>query len=197
VERFPSFADCLYTAQDKQLVPSGNYFTDASAGTLPNVSFVMPTGSGDAVYSQHNGQYNSAGDNWIGKVVSAAMTGPEASSTAVIVTYDDCGCFYDQLPPPAAPDGRQMGPGVPFVIVSQYSIPSHTDSTVTSSTGSILAFINWDFTLPALGLNDANADNLSADFDFAQPPLAFPTMARQHLLPAAYRLLPSTAHDAT
>jgi phospholipase C len=193
----PSFADCRYTSQDANLVNSNNFFTAASAGKLPNVSFVMPTGNRNNVYSQHNGQSNAAGDNWIGRVVSAVMNGPVGSSSAVIITYDDCGCFYDQVTPPLAPDGRQMGPRMPFVIVSPYANPASTDSTVTSSTGSILAFIEWDFGLPALGVNDGQADNLSTDFNLNQQPLAIPRMVRQKLPASAYRLAWSTAHDPT
>jgi hypothetical protein len=99
--------------------------------------------------------------------------------------------------PPLAPDGRQMGPRMPFVIVSPYANPASTDSTVTSSTGSILAFIEWDFGLPALGVNDGQADNLSTDFNLNQQPLAIPRMVRQKLPASAYRLAWSTAHDPT
>ena len=40
------------------------------------------------------------GDNWIGDMVSAIMNGPDWSSTAIFITYDECGCFYDHVPPP-------------------------------------------------------------------------------------------------
>jgi len=193
----PAFADCLYTSQDAKLVNSNKFFADAAAGALPSVSFVMLTGDGNYIYSQHTPQSNAAGDNWIGRIMSAAMNGPEGAATAVIVTYDDCGCFYDQLKPPLAPDGRQMGPRVPFVIVSPYAKPKSTDSTVTSATGSILAFIEWDFALPALGINDRKADNLSTDFNFSQKPVPFPRMVKQKLPASAYRLVWSTAQDPT
>jgi len=193
----PAFADCLYTSQDAKLVNSNKFFADAAAGALPSVSFVMPTGDGNYIYSQHTPQSNAAGDNWIGRIMSAAMNGPEGAATAVIVTYDDCGCFYDQLKPPLAPDGRQMGPRVPFVIVSPYAKPKSTDSTVTSATGSILAFIEWDFALPALGINDRKADNLSTDFNFSQKPVPLPRMVKQKLPASAYRLVWSAAQDPT
>ena len=93
----PAFADCLYTSQDAKLVNSNKFFADAAAGALPSVSFVMPTGDGNYIYSQHTPQSNAAGDNWIGRIMSAAMNGPEGTATAVIIAYDDCGCFYDQL----------------------------------------------------------------------------------------------------
>jgi len=83
------------------------------------------------------------------------------------------------------------------VIVSPYAKPKSTDSTVTSATGSILAFIEWNFGLPALGVNDRNADNLSTDFNFSQKPAPAPRMVSQKLPASAYRLAWSTAHDPT
>jgi phospholipase C len=203
----PSFADCLDTSEDANLVQSGQFFTDAADGTLPDVSFVMPAGKASTgcpskssvACSQHNGQSNAAGDNWIGAIANAAMSGPEGGSTALIITWDDCGCFYDPTVPPLAPDGRQMGPRAPFLIVSPYAKPSYTDTTVTSSTGSILAFIEADFGLPALGVNDASADNLMGDFTFTPgvSRLRLPRMVWRHLPASAYRALPSTLNDGT
>jgi len=145
----------------------------------------MPAGDGNMAMSQHNTQSNALGDNWIGKVASAALGGPEASGTVLILTWDDCGCFYDSAPPPLAPDGRQMGPRVPFVVAGAYVKPGFTDSTPTSSTGSILAFIEWVFALPALGTNDAPAYNLSGMLSFTQAPVTLPRLAWRACLPGS------------
>ena len=193
----PSFADCLYTSQDTKLVDSNQFFTDATNGTLPRVSFIMPAGDGNQANSQHNSQSNAAGDNWIGKIASAALNGPEAASTVLIVTYDDCGCFYDSVPPPLAPDGRQMGPRVPFIVAGAFVKPGFTDSTPTSNTGSILAFIEWVFGLPPLGVNDAGAYNLSGMFNFAQTPRQLPRMTQQQLPAWKYKVTKTTAEDGT
>jgi phospholipase C len=203
----PSFASCLDTAQDTHLLQSAAFFTAAAAGTLPQVSFVMPAGNpsigcpgtnSDFACSQHNEESNAVGDNWIGKIASTLFGGLDGASSALIITWDDCGCFYDPTVPPLAPDGRQMGPRVPFVLVSPYARPQYTDTTVTSSTGSILAFIEADFGLPALGANDAGADNLMGDFSFtAAHRLRLPRMVSRKLPAAAYRLAPYTARDPT
>jgi len=193
----PSFADCLDTSQDQHLVESSQFFTDAAAGRLPSVSFVMPAAS-NLAFAQHNDESNAAGDNWIGKIATAVMNGPDWSSTALIIAYDDCGCFYDQVAPPLAPDGSRMGVRVPFVVVSLYAKQGYTDSTVTSSTGSILAFIEGNFGLPALGPDDAAADNLVGMFNFSQPPRkAVPHMAWRHLPASAYKVTTQTANDDT
>jgi phospholipase C len=190
----PSFADCLYTGQVTHMVADSQFFTDAAAGTLPAVSFVMP----HIAVSQHNLQSNAAGDNWIGQVASAVMNSPDWASTALIITYDDCGCFYDHVPPPLAPDGRQEGPRVPFVVVSPWAVPGFTDSTPTTSTGSILAFIESTFGLPALNVNDGGAYNLAGMFNFAASSrLAHPRMVQRKLPAAAYRVNPAAASDGT
>ena len=41
------------------------------------------------------------GDNWIGEEVSAIENGPDGPSTTIFIYYDDCGCFYDHVAPPA------------------------------------------------------------------------------------------------
>jgi len=194
----PSFADCLDTSEGAHLVESSQLFTDAASGGLPSVSFVIPAGGGNLAFAQHNDESNAAGDNWIGKIASAVMNGPDWSSTALIIAYDDCGCFYDQAAPPLAPDGSRMGIRVPFVVVSPYAKPGYTDSTVTSSTGSILAFIEHNFGLPALGPNDAAANNLAGMFNFSQPPQkAVPHTAWQRLPASAYKVTRQTANDDT
>jgi phospholipase C len=121
----------------------------------------MPSGAN----SQHNGWSMATGDNWIGKVVGAIMNGPQWQSTAIFITYDDCGCFYDHVAPPAGD-----GPRVPMVIVSPYAKPGYTDSTPATS-ASMLAFVEHVFGLPALGGADATSYDFAGAFSFgASPP---------------------------
>src|SRR2546422_4724334 len=104
------------------------------------------------------------GDNRIGQAVSAIMTSPQWSSTAIFITYDDCGCFYDHVPPPAG-----LGIRVPMVIVSPYAIPGSTDSA-DASVASMLAFTEHMFGLAPLTSEDANAYDYSNSFGFLQSP---------------------------
>jgi phospholipase C len=179
----PSFAECRYTSQDKNLVPSDQFTADARAGTLPALSIVVP-GTGTAGDSQHNKFSMAAGDNWIGQVAGAVMNGPLWRSTVLFITYDDCGCFYDQVPPGKNPDGTVQGPRVPLVIVSPYARPHYTDSTPTTFAG-ILAYIEHTFRLAPVGVNDAKAYDFSAAFNYAQAPLTPIHMAQQQLPAAA------------
>jgi len=158
----PSFANCLYTPRNSNLVPRRVVFADVKHGTLPAFSAVLPSPK----LSQHNTYSMAQGDNWIGRVVGAIERGPEWSSTAIFITYDDCGCFFDHVAPPPG-----FGPRLPMVIVSPYAKPHHIDHS-TGSLASILAFTERTFGLPALGKKDSAAYDYSHSFDYGQPPLA-------------------------
>src|SRR4029079_4764445 len=95
---------------------------DGNSGSLPNVSLVMPRPGGD---SQHNGTSMMKGDNWISQVVSSIMNGPDWQSTAIFITYDDCGCFYDHVPPPAGAGGREPT----GIVRPSAKPPSHAHNT--------------------------------------------------------------------
>jgi phospholipase C len=158
----PTFADCFYTSQLSRLVPWSAILDQAQNGRLPQLAFVIPTYAN----SQHNKTSMLMGDNWIGSVVQSIMDGPQWNSTAILITYDDCGCFYDPVTPP-----NRFGIRSPMVIVSPYAKPGYTDSNV-ASTNSILAFIEHTFGLRPLDARDANAYDYSQSFDFTQTPLA-------------------------
>jgi len=140
-------------------------FTDISTGNLPQVSYVTPNG----LTSQHNLDSIIQGDNWIGQVVSAIENSPYWGSTAIIISYDDCGCFYDHVVPPAG-----MGMRTPLVIVSPWVKSGYVDSTPVSYAPSSLAFIEWVFGLPPLTSTspDNGAYAWQNAFNFTQTPLA-------------------------
>ncbi len=152
-------ADCWYTPQRRHTAP--DITPDAQSGALPNISFVIPSPQ----LSQHNTYSMMAGDNYIASIVNAIEGGPDWSSTAILITYDDCGCFYDHVTPPSGEGFR-----VPMVIVSPYARPGFTDDNV-ASLSSMLTMIEHTFGLPALTSSDANAYDYSGAFNFAQTPL--------------------------
>src|SRR5262249_10124625 len=113
---------------------------------------------------QHNKDSIQMGDNWIASIVSAVMSNPDWASTAIFITYDDCGCFYDHVPPPPG-----LGIRIPMVIVSPWARPGFTDSRV-ASVASILTFVEHQFGLEPLGPKDADAYDFRRSFDFTTPP---------------------------
>jgi phospholipase C len=180
----PSLADCWYTAQKARVKGTQEFAAAAAAGRLPAFSIIAPSGK-NTRYSQHNSLSMTAGDNFIGQIAHEVMTGPEWSSTVLIITYDDCGCFYDQVPPGINPDGTRRGPRTPLVIVSPWARPGYTDTTPTTFAG-ILAFAEHTFGLAPLSANDAAAYDFSAAFNFSQAPLKPAHMVRRPL-PASAR----------
>jgi phospholipase C len=177
----PSIAECLYTRQHAHNVPSSEFVPDARAGRLPNFAIIIPGGK-DRNFSEHNGFSMTAGDDWLGQIASAVMNGPEWKSTALFITWDDCGCFYDQVAPGTNPDGTQQGPRVPLIIVSPYAKPGYTDTTGTTFAG-ILAYAEHNFGLAPLGVNDAQAYPFTHAFNYAQAPLSPVPMIRRPVPP--------------
>jgi len=193
----PTFAECLDTSQDKRLVPDANFLTDAAAGKLPAFSIVTPGGP-DFLNAGHNGMSMKKSDDWVGQLVSAVMSSPDWSSTALFLTWDDFGGFYDQVRPPVEPDGTQEGVRVPMVIVSPYARPGYTDTVPTTFAG-VLSYTEQDFGLPALGVNDAHAYDFAKAFNYHQPPLKPIRMVTSPLPASAKRIrvTPALEHDPT
>jgi phospholipase C len=171
----PTFAQCLYTGDRRRQVATAQVVDDAKSGSLANFSVVLPT----VRVSQHNDGSMRAGDNWIGRVVSAVEHGPDWRSTAVFITYDDCGCFYDHVPPP-----QGLGIRTPMVIVSPWARAGTVDST-QASIASMLSFTEHNFGLPPLNDTDGMAYDYENAFDFSQAPLAPVPMTRSKLSPRA------------
>jgi phospholipase C len=165
----PSFSECLNSRQKANNVASDSFVHDAERGNLPNFSIVTPGGA-DTPFSEHNGFSITAGDDWLGQVASAIMNGPDWRSTVLFITWDDCGCFYDQVRPGVNPDGTAQGPRSPLVIVSPFARPGFTDTTSTTFAG-ILGFTERNFGLTPLGRNDAQAYPFINAFNFHQAPL--------------------------
>jgi hypothetical protein len=181
----PSFAECRYGPQNSNVVPTGSILTDAQKGTLPAYSVLLPEGPG-AGTDQHNGNSMLVGDNWIGRALDALQRGPEWSSTAVFITYDDCGCFYDHVPPGTNADGSTQGIRVPMVIVSPYAKRAGTDHHAASF-ASILKFTEETFGLHALTVNDHDAYDYRASFNFKKQPTGPRAVLAQHAVPEASR----------
>jgi acid phosphatase len=141
------------------------FITAAQSGNLPAVSFVKPLGA----ENEHPGYASeTAGSSHLVDLLQAIENGPEASSTMVIVTYDEFGGQWDHVPPPTAPGVSDVwGPGtrIPALVVSprlpeQFSVDHRSHDTT-----SILATIEHRFALNALTSRDASVVDLSTVFD--------------------------------
>ena len=194
----PTFAECLDTSQDANLVPDAQFLTAAADGTLPSFSVVTPGGP-DVANSCHNGVSITACDNWAGQLVSAVGRGPDWTSTAIFITWDDCGCFYDQVPPGANPDGTTQGPRVPMLIVSPFTVPRLRRVPTAVTFAGILAYTEQTFGLDPLGVNDAGAYPFTNAFNYSQVPNKPVPMVTRPLPASAkhIRLTPELERDPT
>jgi len=165
----------LYSAQSPAPI-----LTDITNNNLSAVSWVIPAGPN----SDHAGSTGTiGGPSWVASIVNAVGTSAYWSNTAIIITWDDWGGWYDHVAPPQViDDGTSWGSGyvygfrVPLIVVSPYAKAAYI-SHVKHDFGSILNFIENVFGLPSLGYADAYADDLSDCFDFNQTPLEFHTIA--------------------
>jgi phospholipase C len=151
--------------------------SDIAAGQLATVSWVIP--NGDA--SDHpGGGYKGTGPSWVASIVNAIGTSQYWKDTAIIITWDDWGGWYDHVPPPKIFNSYEYGFRVPLIVVSPYARAAYI-SHVNHDFGSILKFIETMFGLttvgPGDGYADSRADDLSDCFNFNQTPLQFHTIA--------------------
>jgi len=170
---------CTGSDWNKVILNPPQVLTDIANNQLAAVSWVIPS----SPYSDHAGSLSATGGpSWVASVVNAIGNSPYWANTAIIVTWDDWGGWYDHVPPPKViNDGTSWGSGyiygfrVPLIVISPYAKAAYI-SHVNHDFGSILNFIEQIYGLPSLGYADARADNLSDCFNFNQTPLQFQTI---------------------
>jgi phospholipase C len=149
---------------------------DISHGNLAAVSWVIPTNNS----SDHAGGNDGSGPSWVASVVNGIGTSQYWKDTAIIITWDDWGGWYDHVPPPMIHNSYEWGLRVPLIVVSPFAKAAYI-SHVNHDFGSILKFIEKIFGLseidPAVGYADSRSDDLSDCFDFNQTPLPFTPVA--------------------
>jgi phospholipase C len=139
-------------------------FNDLKNGTLPQVSWVVPRDT----LSEHPPYDITHGMDWVVHVVNSIMGSPYWNNTAIIVTWDDYGGFYDHVPPPPI-DKYGLGFRMPAIIISPYAKSGYVDHTLYQFE-STLKFIEWLFNLPSLTDRDRNANDILNAFDFSHNP---------------------------
>jgi phospholipase C len=152
--------------------PTSQFVKDVKAGTLPAVSWVVE----NEQQSEHPPYSSCLGENWTVSTINTLMQSPLWSSTAIFLTWDDFGGFYDHVPPPVG-DFVSYGPRVPLILISPYARHDFIDHT-RYDFGSILRYIEDKYGLPPLAKYDAGATSLAGAFDFTQtpaPPLVLPS----------------------
>jgi phospholipase C len=149
----------------EHVVSDLDFITDARNGTLPAVSWLV-TGRR---LTEHPPDSLCAGENWMVAQLNALMQGPDWSSSAVFIVWDDFGGLYDHVPPPQV-DQFGLGPRVPLLIISPYAKPGYISHTQYEFS-SVLKFIETRWGLAPLTQRDAEASDMLDAFDFSQQPL--------------------------
>ncbi|HET6939873.1 MAG TPA: alkaline phosphatase family protein [Nocardioides sp.] len=175
----PWFDTVRQDGQVNNVQPVSSFVRQAVTGTLPEVSWVVPS---DRV-SEHPPSPVSAGQSYVSRLVDAVMNGPDWDSTAIFLAWDDWGGFYDHVVPPTV-DPNGYGLRVPGLVISPYARSGYVDHQT-------LSFDAYDKFIEDVFLGGQRLDprtdgrpdprpdvredepllgDLGNDFDFTQPP---------------------------
>jgi phospholipase C len=175
----PAFDTVKQDGQLANIQTVDKFFTAAKSGTLPAVSWVVPENK----VSEHPPAKVSTGEAYVTQLINAVMQGPDWNSTAIFLSWDDWGGFYDHVAPPKV-DQNGYGLRVPGLVISPYARQGYIDHQ-TLSFDAYLKLIEDDFLNgqridpqtdgrpdPRLSVreNSPQLGDLISDFDFTQAP---------------------------
>jgi phospholipase C len=175
----PDFVTVHQDGEIGNIQTLSHFYAAAKSGHLPAVSWVAPSNEN----SEHPPALVSRGQRYVASLVNAVMKGPDWKSTAIFVSWDDWGGFYDHVVPPTV-DGEGYGFRVPGLLISPYARRGFVDHQ-TLSYDAYLKFIEDDFLggarlnprtdgrpdpRPDVRESAARLGNLAKEFDFAQKP---------------------------
>ncbi|MBV9264369.1 MAG: alkaline phosphatase family protein [Candidatus Eremiobacteraeota bacterium] len=158
-----------------------DFYPAAKNGTLPSVVWIAPSGE----YSEHPPSLVSRGQAYVTGLINAIMRGPDWDSTAIFLSWDDWGGFYDHVVPPRV-DENGYGLRVPGLVISPYARRGFIDHQ-TLSHDAYMKFIEDDFLggrridprsdgrpdrRPSVRETEPLLGDLRRDFDFGQRPRA-------------------------
>jgi phospholipase C len=175
----PSFTDVREDGELGNVKDTSLFFRDVENGSLPSVVWLAPSNR----YSEHPPGLVSAGQAYVAGIVNAIARTKYWDSTAIFLSWDDWGGFYDHVTPP---DVNTFGYGlrVPGLVISAYARKGYIDHQILSH-DAYVRFIEDDFLSgerldpktdgrpdPRASVAEAAAQlgDLRRDFDFTQPP---------------------------
>jgi phospholipase C len=177
----PYFDTVRQDGQEANIQSVHNFYTQAKAGTLPAVSWIVPSGP----VSEHPPAATSAGQSYVTSLINSVMASPDWSSTAIFLGWDDWGGFYDHVAPPSV-DQNGYGLRVPAMVISPYAKKGYIDHQ-TLSFDAYAKFIEDDFLggqrldpktdgrpdpRPDVRENASQLGDIARAFDFSQTPRA-------------------------
>lgn len=198
VNVYDAFRKIRYSSDWKSnvITPPGTIMSDIENCRLPQVSFVMP----NAIDSDHAATLSAAGPGWVGSIYLSIVDSQRKSSqcnyykdTAMIVTWDDSGGWYDHIAPPAGPNGTTWGFRIPIIVMSAWARSNYDPAHLTAApfvshrrreSTAITKFIETNWNLGNMGQRDVTDDDLSDMFDYtrARPVPAYADLAMRQLI---------------
>jgi phospholipase C len=187
----------------QNFVPASQFLTDAANGTLPQVAMIEPgyqDGSDEHPFEAANSPGGSVqrGALYVSGLINAVMNGPSWKDSVFVLTYDEFGGFYDNVPPQPAPSPDDIAPvdlepgdicyggstsplcnfdytgyRVPLIVVSPFTKRHYISHTVADYTA-ILKFIETRFGVAPLTKRDAAQMDMTEFFDFVNAPWTTP-----------------------
>ncbi len=157
-----------------RITSAGGLASQLASAAPPSVVYLDPVNS--LTYSEHPSANVTVGENWTVAAVNTIFESPIASSSAVLIFFDENGGFWDPVPPPDTSTGRD-GFRVPFLVLSPWT-PAGKVCSAPIDPAAVLRFIDENWNLPYLTPRVASAGNLSCYFDFSgtpRAPLILPT----------------------
>ncbi|GIJ83273.1 hypothetical protein Asppvi_002092 [Aspergillus pseudoviridinutans] len=169
------YFDWTYSTNNQDKIqPLANFYTDATAGTLPELAYINPSCCGAGTTSMHPSGLVSDGEAFIKEVYDALRAGPQWEQTLFILTFDESGGFHDHVPAPLAPRPDnltftlstpsgvdytfpfdRLGGRIPTLLISPWVAKAQVEQkgtnaqgqTVSYSAASILRTLGylWDF----------------------------------------------------
>jgi phospholipase C len=152
-------------ALSSHIVDMQQYYTDLQSGTLPAVSYLVPSG-----LSEHPPGDVAVGQTFGVTTATSLMRSSAWDSSVFVESWDDWGGWYDHVPPPQV-DADGYGFRVPAIIVSPYARSGTIDNTTYDFT-SVLKFIEDNWSLQPLTARDATANSIADALDLSKPPAA-------------------------
>ena len=165
-----------------------SFFAQAASGTLPAYSYLDPFFLGEEQGGSNDDHPHAdirRGQSFVSLVAQAIVNSPLWDRTALVITYDEWGGFFDHVPPPVLPDVHGLSPTdqphgqagfrVPCIVLSPFAQRDLVGHNVYDHT-SLLKIVEWRWGLPPLASRDAGARNLAQTFDFASPRTAAPKL---------------------
>jgi hypothetical protein len=189
----PSFDTVRQDHQLADIRDTGAFYADLRRNRLPAVSWVIPSGA----VSEHPTASIRTGQAYVTSLINAIGASKEWRSTAIFLTWDDWGGFYDHVRPPQV-DQNGYGFRVPGIVISPYARRHFIDHQQLSF-DAFTKFIEDDFLgghrldprtdgrpdpRPTVREALAGLGDLRRDFDFGQAPTAPPILPAYPVSPS-------------